>query len=351
MSFLDDAYMQEFLKTHADKVKLFTRLLRENLGVTDEHVLILGDEGEPGFRIGPMINTLYAEAARSMGLDVTVVLQQPKLRGDMAEPAVIKALEDLPPEGVILLNTSGRIGNLSRLGLSYRTFCKNRHHRFLSSSNWSLVPERLFSNVMAAIDIDYESLEKEAVRLQERLNAASTIRVTTVAGTDLTFDVQGMRALVNAGIYHTAGTGGNLPAGEVYIPPVKRGVEGVAVIDGSFRTKDRCIIPKKPIRMTIRKGEIVAMSESGELLEQTLQWAERRAKFPWGIRRISELGIGLNAQATLIGCTILDEKVRGTVHIANGSNKWFGGDVAAIIHLDHVMKQPTVYVDGEQLDL
>ena len=75
--------------------------------------------------------------------------------------------------------------------------------------------------------------------------------------------------------------------------------------------------------------------------------AERRSRFPQGVRRVCELGIGINKNARLIGSTIIDEKVLGTAHVATGSNYWFGGDIYSIVHYDQVFKNPKIYVDGE----
>jgi len=346
----DASLPEDFLGQHQEYLKLFRRLLTENLGATDERILILNDKGEPGRRIAPMLNALYAKAAEEMGFAVTVATQLVKTRGDTAAKHVLKALDAHPDGNLILLNVSGRLGNMDTLGKSYRTFCKERQHRFFSSSNWHLIPETRFSEVLQAFAADYRKISKEGAALKERLDAAEHVRITTPAGTDVTFHTRGMTAINNDGFYREQGMGGNMPAGEVYIPPMKRGVDGRIVIDGSYRTKDASLIPQEPIVIDVERGDMVRLNDSPEAkaLEQTLRWAESRAKYPWGIRRVCELGIGLNPGAKLIGCTILDEKVRGTVHFAHGSNKWFGGDVSAIIHLDHVLKNPRVFIDGEE---
>ena len=41
-----------------------------------------------------------------------------------------------------------------------------------------------------------------------------------------------------------------------------------------------------------------------------------------------------------------DEKVLGTVHIAFGNNRGFGGNVDVPIHLDGMIIDPTVTIDG-----
>ncbi|UCH12715.1 MAG: hypothetical protein JSW18_01855, partial [Candidatus Omnitrophota bacterium] len=86
-----------------------------------------------------------------------------------------------------------------------------------------------------------------------------------------------------------------------------------------------------------------------DALRLTLDWAEEKAKHPWGVRRIGEFGLGLNPRAKILGATIIDEKVLGTAHFAVGSNYWFGGTIYAIIHLDQIFRKPSVYIDGQLL--
>jgi leucyl aminopeptidase (aminopeptidase T) len=87
------------------------------------------------------------------------------------------------------------------------------------------------------------------------------------------------------------------------------------------------------------------------VLEDTLTRAEKRAKHPWGIRRIGEIGIGINPRASLAGTTLINEKVLGTAHVALGSNVWFGGSIFAISHYDQVFRNPTLYIDGNRIDI
>jgi leucyl aminopeptidase (aminopeptidase T) len=66
-------------------------------------------------------------------------------------------------------------------------------------------------------------------------------------------------------------------------------------------------------------------------------------------RNIAEFGIGTNDMAKLSGILLEDEKVKGTIHIALGNNITMGGSVNVPIHLDGVVKKPTVYLDGKLL--
>jgi leucyl aminopeptidase (aminopeptidase T) len=57
--------------------------------------------------------------------------------------------------------------------------------------------------------------------------------------------------------------------------------------------------------------------------------------------------IGLNLHARLVGNLAEDEKKLGTVHFAVGDNESLGGTTQCDIHLDGVVLNPTVTLDGE----
>ena len=119
------------------------------------------------------------------------------------------------------------------------------------------------------------------------------------------------------------------------------------------RTIPHTILIKKPVELTIEEGNITEIKGNDEAkqLEAALKWAASVAKNPGNVRRICELGIGLNPNASIIGAMIVDDKTLGTAHIGIGSNYWFGGNIYAIIHLDQVFKNPKIYLDGELLKI
>jgi aminopeptidase len=162
-----------------------------------------------------------------------------------------------------------------------------------------------------------------------------------------------MLAIANIGEYHEPGFGGNMPAGEVYIPPAGiNNVNGKIVIDGSMKTENGAVLIEEPVTLMIKDGRVIAMEgKLAHLLEETFQKFEARAKYPERVRLVCELGVGINPAAVLVGSMILDEKVLGTGHIAIGSNSWFGGVIKTIYHGDQVFKDPVFYVDGEKMDV
>lgn len=321
------------------------------LGVQDEQLLIVGDTGGENQQVSAVLSGGYYLAAKELKLDAKLLLQPVKSRGVQAEDFVIEALTKLRG-GVIILNMSDKLGSIGDLGKSFRRFVKKKGHRFVSAMSLGELPTDDFKTILDAIDISYKPVWTQHEALKKKFDEAKEIRVTTPAGTDLTYNIEGINGICADGRYLNPGDGGNLPAGEVYAPPNGNKVNGKVVIDGSARTHTTTILVKEPIILTIVDGTITRIEggEEAKQLEETLRWATSLAKNPGGVRRICEFGIGLNPKARLLGAMIIDDKTLGTAHIGIGSNYWFGGTIYAIIHLDQVFKNPTVYFDGKKLE-
>jgi leucyl aminopeptidase (aminopeptidase T) len=91
---------------------------------------------------------------------------------------------------------------------------------------------------------------------------------------------------------------------------------------------------------------------SDDGVRESLETAAANAADPESVYNLAELGIGANTGvAELIGSVLLDEKAAGTVHLAVGDDASIGGDVEAPIHTDGVVRDPTVYADGEAITL
>jgi leucyl aminopeptidase (aminopeptidase T) len=184
--------------------------------------------------------------------------------------------------------------------------------------------------------------------LKARLQGKDKVHITTPLGTDLTFSIAGRDVKEDTGLIHQPGEFGNLPAGECFVAPLEDSAQGVLVADKSFPE----LVVKQPVRMTFEKGRVVAVeggAEAEELLRR-IAYGEQQ-EYGANCRVIAELGIGTNPKARLTGKLITDEKVMGTIHIAIGDNATptFGGANRAPIHIDGVVGQPTLVVDGETL--
>jgi leucyl aminopeptidase (aminopeptidase T) len=195
--------------------------------------------------------------------------------------------------------------------------------------------------VSGGMTADYEKINNIAITLNKKLEIAKKIRVVTDSGTDITFDLEGCKWYMDTGMCREPGRSSNLPAGELYIAP--RDANGVFVVDGSMSSFG---ILDSPLEFTVKKRYVTNVKgKYAQMLNSILDKVGTKA------RNIAEFGIGINPEARLIGNVLEDEKVGGTIHIALGDNSTFGGDVIAGIHLDGIIKEPHLYVDGERFIL
>lgn len=329
------------------------KIFPQCLGVKDEQILVIGDIGLQSKNVAAVMSGAYYLAAKQLNLDAKLVLQNTKSRGDIADDDAVNSLSELKDGNVIILNMSDKLGNIKELGKSFRKWIKKKNHRFVSAMSLGDLETSKVDSIIDAMDINYKPFQASHEKLKKLFDETDEIHITTEAGTDLYYNIKGINGISADGNYTLPGSGGNLPAGEVYAPPNGKRIEGKIVIDGSSRVQNGTILIKDPIKLRVKEGNIIEINGSNEAkeLEDTLNWAASVAKHPGSVRRICELGIGLNPKAKIIGATIVDDKVLGTAHIGIGSNYWFGGTIYAIIHLDQVFKNPKVYFDGKLVQI
>jgi len=329
------------------------KLFAPCLNVKDEKILVVGDIGFENRNIAAAMSGAYYLAAQQLNLDTKLVFQKVKSRGDVADEDVVNSLSGLPEANVIILNMSDKLGNIKDLGKSFRRWIKKKNHRFVSAMSLGDLNTDKIGQIVDAMDVSYKPFQANHEKLRQLFDKTDEIHITTAAGTDFYYNIKGINGISADGNYTSSGTGGNLPAGEVYAPPNGKRIEGKIVIDGSSRVQNGTIVTEEPITLEIHDGNIIGIKGGKEAkeLENTLNWAASVAKHPGSVRRICEFGIGLNPKAKIIGATIIDDKVLGTAHIGIGSNYWFGGNIYAIIHLDQVFKNPKIEFDGKVIEI
>ncbi len=331
--------------------QLLKRVLTECLGVKEEeNILIITDKGFQEKEIAPALAYAYYIASKELNAKTTIAIQAPKCSSENADEDVMTALKNFPKKGVIISTLSNKLGEVSQLTKSYRKYLRIREHRYATTPSLGFIPTTQINSITDALNISYAEAKTEHSKIKEKFMSARKITITTPEGTNFTIKNPGI-PISSDGNYTNPGMGGNIPAGEVYMPV--QNCEGKIVVDASIRTSNTTIIPKNPIIINVKKGraeEIIGGQEAEEL-EKSLVNAERRTHYPERVRRIGEFGVGLNKNAKIIGTTIIDEKVFGTAHIAMGSNYWFGGKNKTVIHLDQVFKNPKIVIDGKELEI
>lgn len=333
----------------------------------DERVLIVSN---PSGDVSLISQALFDAAIRVRARPV-LIYQPVKTQMDFADPVVIEAFKARPD--VFISMSAEKLGK-DEAGITrpYQHGTAQYDHIFhlqlygekTSRAFWS--PSTNLESFIRTVPIDYTLLAQRCNAIKNILDRAAAVRVTAPGGTNVYIGLKGRLAKSDDGDFSRPGTGGNLPAGETFISPENGTAQGIIAFDGSISLHDRDILIHEPIRCTLEGGYITAIEggeEARELL-QTITMAEGQAaeyekagRLPAGsgaiyaknARNIGELGIGLNPLARITGNMLEDEKAFRTCHFAVGHN--YDEDAPALIHLDGLVKDPTIvaiFEDGRE---
>lgn len=331
------------------------------------------------------ISRALFESAKENGAEVELVVQPEKSLLDYADTNVIEALKKEPD--VFFSISANKLGKDEHAIVHPYKDADGREHdhifHYLMDGKKTMravwTPGITLDMFERTVNIDYAELKNRCDKLMKAMRGAKEIHITAPAGTAIVVPVMNREPMSDDGDFTKPESGGNIPAGEVFISPVVgtgkgTGCQGKIVYDGSITLNSKDIIIHNPIEVCVKDGFVVSIknvnpvtngeeSEADQLLD-TITQAETRAlqmekngKLPIGsgavyaknARNIGELGIGLNPEAAITGNMLEDEKAFKTCHFAIGSN--YDGDAQSLIHLDGLVKNPTikvVYPDGSE---
>lgn len=334
-----------------------------------EKVLIIANPGTA--QIAQELYTICSDAEA----DTVLVYQHEKTSLDNCEKAVIGAIKSAPD--VVMSISSQKLGKdaeatatpyIGENGVKYdNIFDYLLEGKKCIRAIWT--PGLTQDMFERTANIDYAELSLRCKNLGDKFKNAQSVHVTAPGGTDILVPVEGRAPLNDDGDFSKPGSGGNIPAGEVFISPLvgngkDSGCEGTIVYDGSMTFGDGDSILATPIKCKVEHGfvtEITGGDEAKRLLKtitdaetKSLQM-EKKGLLPAGqgevyrrnARNIGELGIGLNPAAVISGNMLEDEKAFKTCHFAIGAN--YDDDAPCLIHLDGVVRNPTIvinYKDG-----
>jgi leucyl aminopeptidase (aminopeptidase T) len=217
--------------------------------------------------------------------------------------------------------------------LSHTLARKRASERGARGATMPHVTPDMLARLMA---IDFEALGTRSRAVARLLDEGAEAHVTCPRGTDLRLDLRGRRAIADDGDLTAPGAFGNLPCGEGFIAPC--GGEGTMVA----RSLAAIGLTKgDPARLTIEDGRLTAATgpEGEQLLAMLREHGDAGTN-------LAELGVGTNDRAQLTGNVLEDEKILGTVHVAFGASIAIGGTVSVPIHLDCVVTEASLTVDG-----
>ncbi len=132
------------------------------------------------------------------------------------------------------------------------------------------------------------------------------------------------------------------PTGELNVAPVEGSANGVLVVDLTMHHLDRL---GGPIALHVEDGQVVRIEGDADahvLRRYLATYGDENAyMFP------AEASVGVNRRAVVRGIQREDKNIWGAMHFGLGTNVDVGGSIDSRIHLDGVVLEPTLYVDGE----
>ena len=288
----------------------------------DEKVLVLNDSNDEDL-IDPLLEVLEGR-----GLENELIkYEEPESHGEEPPEHVADAMKNFD---VVIAPTMK--------SLSHTDARKEANKAGTRIATLPTVSKEIWNSSLQA---DYQRVKEITEKVYSLLEEASEVRVTTPSGTDLSFEIDIDTYHNDTGIISEKCGFGNLPAGEPNGYPEK--ISGTLVLDH---------FPFSPAaeKVEIKDGEVIAIESEGtesSELEKTFE------KHRCG-KKMAEFGFGTNPEAELIGNTLQDEKVLGTVHLAFGDNCSYvpEGDERrnpCPIHWDSVCESPTVYFDDKKI--
>lgn len=288
---------------------------------SDESVLIIID--------GHTKNIGYAlwDASKDVGAEAMIIEMMPRqINGEEPPEAIAQAMKNVD---VVIAPTYKSISHT-----------KARRDANAAGARIATLPGITEDMMIRTLSADYNEISQRSIKLSEKLKGVKNIRLTTPIGTDITMNFEGREFEPDTGIIR-GNEFGNLPGGEVYTAPLEGTSNGVVYIDGVMSGAG--LIEDQPIKITVENGYATKI-EGGTQAKELKEMLDKVGPEAYNI---AELGIGTNDKAKLTGKVLEDEKVMGTVHVALGNNKSMGGVVDVPIHLDGIIKNPTLLADGE----
>jgi len=304
----------------------FDGVLDQCLGVRPgEQVVLLTDGGTDD---GVVSRLLEALAARD-GIPLVARMPAPHLPG--AEPPGAVAAMMLAAGAVIEL-TSLFIGsslarrNATERGVRYLAMPGVRVETFRPGG---------------PLDVDFERLRADAERVGRAWGSARGFRLTSRGGTDLRGSVEGRPGRVLHGMAKEPGAYMAPPDIESGTAPVEGTASGTVVIDG-----DLLFMGEGPladaVALHIEDGQMAGIEgpERARLTSMLERCADDR------MANLAEVSVAFNPAGTICSVPMETESARGTAHIALGNSIAYGGEVNAVAHLDCVMRDATLELDG-----
>ncbi|MBI2939117.1 MAG: aminopeptidase [Chloroflexi bacterium] len=195
---------------------------------------------------------------------------------------------------------------------------------------------------LRTLAVDMPALADLTNRVAQAVAESHHVRMRTKAGTDVEMDLAHPVTRAD-GLCRNRGDLDFFPPGLILSVPVAESVRGTAVVDGSVTHIGKLA---NPITVRFEAGRAVEIQGGAEAEKLRRMLAELDDP---NVYNFAAWGVGTNPRAALIGDdpSFEGERVSGWGHLSTGSNAAFpGGTVRARLHLDLIITDPTVELDG-----
>jgi leucyl aminopeptidase (aminopeptidase T) len=280
-----------------------------------------------------VVDALAAVLA-ALGASVVTVCSDPAdLPGDDPPAAVGAAMLEAD---VVFEVTSVFIGS-----------CQARRDACAAGTRYLTVPGLNVATLRPGgpFSVDFAALGTYAQRLGTLFDDAREFHLASPVGTDLRGSFEGRRGRPLWGVATECGGYAAPPDVEVGASPVEGSTSGRVVVDGSllFLGPDQL---GSPVELSFENGRLVGIDgrEGWRLRDALERSGDDRM---WSI---AEVSIGLNPASRPGGSALELEGIVGGAHVAVGNNVAYGGSNDARSHIDCVLLEARLELDGIAVD-
>ena len=198
-----------------------------------------------------------------------------------------------------------------------------------------------------------EDLKRRVEVGEKLLKNAKAMRITSPAGTDVTYQLGAYPVVAEYGYTDTPGRWDHWPSGFVFTGASDDGVDGIVVLSPGDILCDFHRYVQNPVKFTVERGYVKDI-EGG--LDAALV-RDYMAQFDHKAYAISHIGWGLNHRADWHHMAVAGDPYKelgmdarafyGNVLFSTGPNSEFGGTNDTPCHLDIPLRDCTLTLDGE----
>jgi len=257
----------------------------------------------------------------------------------------------IPPKGPMeMMKAADMVIDMSTVSWLYT----NVHNEVLKSGTRTLMvkqPEDILRRLRFSPEVKARTVA--GAKIMEK---GGKIRITSPAGTDMTFDKTGRKAFAQYGASDAPGRWDHWPGGQVACAPIETSGEGTLVLntgDIILRVEDYV---NEPITCKLEGGRIVSIEGGGKegflFREYMAAWNDPKAYIP------AHVGWGTEHRAVWYqtamqgpGGAMDAESFYGDVLLGIGANHFIclGGKTVTSAHIDVCLRDCSMWVDDLQV--